>query len=82
MAKKRKSGKKIGRPATGVNWRHLMLSMTPERMETAEQIGPNVKNGRAAKGIYALLDFARQNPAIVAKVISFRESTGNDKSNG
>lgn len=79
MAKKRKSGKKIGRPAKveAERWRHLMLSVTPERVAVAEQIGPT-----AAKGIYALLDFARQNPAIVAKVISFRESTGSDKSNG
>jgi len=44
-----------------------MLSLTPERRTVAEAIGPT-----AAKGIYALLDYAAQNPTLAAKVNTAR----------
>ena len=72
MTKKRK---RIGRPP-GKNWSHLMLSMTPDRLAVAEQIGPT-----PAKGIYALLDFVRRNPAMITKVIGSRLAAGNGTSN-
>jgi len=69
-----KKRKRIGRPP-GKNWSHLMLSMTPERLAVAIRIGPT-----PAKGIYALLDFARRNPSIVAKVIGSRLAASNGTS--
>lgn len=54
-------GRRPGRPR-GRTWRPLMLSMLPERLAIAEEIG----DGHAATGVYRLLDFARHNPAVVA----------------
>lgn len=69
----------MGRPP-GRNWRPVMLSLTPDRLAVAEAMGTHADRGHAAQGIYALLDFARQNPAIVAKVNAARTAAANGKS--
>lgn len=74
MKRKTQQKRGPGRPP-GRNWRALMLSITPDREAAALSVGPT-----PAKGIYALLDFAARNPALVAKINSQRDGTPNGNS--
>ena len=69
--------KRMGRPPKHKDEKAkgYYVFLTPQRRDVAAAIGDGADDGVVAKGIYALLDHAEKNPALVAKLNKQRRDT-------